>query len=196
MIQLSSNVTTLLNSGTLSYFFLLKLKDMYITSAPFDITMSNGITYLASGGLVSVTPPKYASTVDRASYKIYLADVDFSLKSYLESGATGDLMSVSVGYFNTTGGALGDIPFGEPLLSMADTVLVYEGIVDSANYTIDLQEGKLTCVIEGGGPMADLDMVRPFQTDNNSMHQVDPTDTSFNYVFNDNAEVSLKWGKE
>jgi hypothetical protein len=196
MVKLSSTVETIVRLQRIKYFFLVTLgTDKFFTSLPYDITMGDSITYLSDSGLLGVDPPLITSTVDRSSYKVTFSDVNFLLKSYFEQGATGDNLSVRVGFFNTTEASIGEVAVGDPFTNLADTVLVYRGIIDSQKYQIDLSENEVYAVIEGSGPMADLDLVRPYFTNKDSALQRNGGDTSFDKVAEGSGQIKLKWGK-
>ena len=197
MIKLSPIVKQLIESEFLSYFYLVTIDgNKHYCSAPFDVTMSNGITYLSDGGLVSVEPPRMSAVVDRATYKITFADADFALKPYFEAGATGDTVTVRLGFYNTLGVTTEGIAPGHYFNNMKDTVITYQGVVDSQAYEIDYQQETAYAVIECSSPMADLDLVKIFYTNKDSMKVKHPNDTSFDDVFAGSGAINLKWGKK
>jgi hypothetical protein len=196
MVSFSAIVAQLLELRRLRYFFLVSLKGTdHYTTAPYDLQMDNGAIYLCNAGLQSVEPPRISSTVDRASYKVSFADVQFLLKSYFETGATGDTVEVRIGFYNTLGVTISGVLPDAPFTQMANTVVMYKGVVDGQFYEIDLAGGEAIAVIEGSSPMADLDLVRTLYTNNDSMRQLNAADTSFDKVYEGSGEIQLKWGK-
>jgi hypothetical protein len=196
MIQLSATVQALLVSPSLNFFYLVKLgANKFYTSAPYNVTMDDGITYVADSGLIGVEPPRISSVVDRASYKISFADSGMLLKSYFETGAVGDPVVVRIGFFNTLGHTVGGVAPDLFFPQLANTMIVYSGVVDGQNYNIDFGQGEVTAVIECASPMADLDMVRSFKTNSDSMITRDPNDICFNRVFQGSGSISYNWGK-
>jgi hypothetical protein len=197
MIILSPTVTAIINSNLMTFFYLVTLKnDMRFTSAPFDITMQDGHTYFADSGLIGVEPPRASSVVDRATYKIAFADPSQSFKDYFESGATGDDVIVRLGFFNTLGYATDSTAPGAFFRQLENTIIVYKGVVDSQTFNIDFGQGEITATIECSSPMADLDLIRSFFTNKDSMRTRNPNDTAFDQVFDDASEVQYKWGKD
>lgn len=196
MIALSNTVAQIAASQNIKYFFLVTLKgtDNYATTA-YDITMDNGITYLSDGGLQDVEPPRISSTVDRSNYKVSFADVSFAFKSYFEEGATGDSIEVRIGFFNTLSTITDGIEVGSPFTQMANTVIVYKGVIDSQSYAVDLENSEVLAIIEGSSPMADLDLVRARFTNKDSLQQFNSVDTAFDKVFEGSGQIKLKWGK-
>ena len=196
MITLSPTVQELVESDMLNYFYLVSIKDdMNYTTAPFDLGMQNGVTYSADGGLAGVEPPRVSAVVDRATYKIAFADPEQTLKSYFESGATGDDVSVRLGFFNTLGREVEGIPPGGYFKQLANTLLVYKGVIDTQAIDIDPAQGTILATIECSSPMADLDLVRAFFTNRDSMKTRNPNDGAFDEVFSGASEVQYNWGK-
>jgi hypothetical protein len=196
MIKLSNVVSQIIQGSSVRYFFLVSIgANKHYTSAPFDITMSNGVTYSSEGGLLGVDPPSFSSSVDRATYSVSFADVSSELKAYFEEGATGDTLEVRVGFYNTLGAVVNGVNPGEIFTNLVDSVLIYKGVIDSQLYEIDVNNGAIGAKIEGSSPMADLDLVNPFYTNKDSLRQRNPADTSFDKVFEGSGKIQLKWGK-
>ena len=83
MIELSSNVSTLLANKDFMCFYTLRIYDssgniQLSTTINRNITLSDGYTYLADNKIKSLDPMKISTTVDHESFKIVLADPDFS----------------------------------------------------------------------------------------------------------------------
>jgi len=196
MIALSNTVSQIVASRTIKYFFLVSLKGTdHYTTAPFDLTFDNGVTYISDGGLTDVEPPRISSTVDRATYKVSFADVNFALKSYFEEGATGDVIEVRVGFFNTLDVTTEGVEVSQPFKQISNTVIIYKGVIDSQSYTVDIENSEVFAVIEGSSPMADLDLTRSKFTNKDSGQQVNPNDTAYDKVFEGSGQIKLKWGK-
>lgn len=196
MVKLSSVVQQIIQSQRIKFFFLVQLgNDKFFTSLPFDITMDDGITYSSDSGLLEVEAPKVSSTVDRSSYSVSFSDVNFLFKNYFEQGATGDNLSVRIGFFNTLDSTTDGVAVGDPFTKIEHTVLSYRGIVDTQKYSIDLENNEIIASIEGSSPMADLDLVRPYFTSRDGVKSKNPGDTSFDQVFDGSGQIKLKWGK-
>jgi hypothetical protein len=196
MISISPAITNIIFLDRVKYFLLVSIgNNKHFTSNPFDITMSNGITYLSDGGLAAIDPPTFSSSVDRSTYGVTFADVTSELKSFFETGATGASLSVRLGFYNTLDDAIEGVEVGEIFNNINDTILIYKGVVDGQSYMIDPNNSEIYAKIEGSSPMADLDLVRPFYTNKDSMQQKNPNDNSFDKVFEGSGSIKLKWGR-
>ena len=196
MIVLSDTVKDIIESGYMSFFYLVNINhERFYTTAPYNIVMDNGNTFYSDGGLIGVEPPRISSVVDRASYKIQVADVDFSLKSYFEQGAVGDRITVRVGFFNTLGVTRDGIAPGDAFTQLANTIIMYRGAIDAQAYEIDMAQNTAVASIEGSSPMADLDLVKVFVTNRENMRRKNPWDSAFDKVFEGSGEITLQWGK-
>jgi len=196
MVLLSDTIKNIIELDRIKYFFLVSIGIRNYTSNPFDITMSNGITYISDGGLKNIDPPTFSNTVDRSTYSVIFSDVSSELKSYFEEGATGDNFNVRVGFYNTLDNETEGVEVGEVFTQISNTILIYKGVVDTQSYALSFNNGELTAKIEGSSPMADLDLVKPFYTNKDSMKQLNPNDTSFDKVFDGSGQIKLKWGKK
>jgi hypothetical protein len=184
------------------YFFLVGIGGTdYSTSLPYSIVMSDGITYNHDNGLVAVEPPRLSTTVDRESYKITFADPQFLMRSYFEAGAVGDSIVVRIGFLNPTTGLMTgsdgvSVAPGMPFRDLRDTIMSYGGVVDNHGYTLDFGEGNVRATIEGSSPMADLDLVKTFQTSKECINQFRSGDTSYDQIYQGAQGIVYKWGKE
>ena len=185
MRYISPAVQTVIDSGSLKFFYLIKLgfsNDYHFCSYHHDV-LYKGDTYLADGGLYEFDSPKFSSVVDRESYKIVISDLLDTMATEFRANVVGRPIEVKV--------VLLDIN-GHPLLGDGDVISAYKGFVDKPS--IDMNLDSKLAIIEGTSPMSDLDMVRSFFTSKAGMDQKSTTDTSFDEIFQD-KEVSLKWGK-
>jgi len=196
MIQLSQAINDIILLDRINFFFLVSIgNNRHYTSNSFDVTMSNNITYLSDGGLTAVDPPTFSNTVDRATYSVIFTDVTSEFKSYFEEGATGDSLIVRIGFYNTTDNEVNGIAVGDILNNISDSILAYKGVIDTQAYSVNFSNGEINAKIEGSSPMADLDLVRPFFTNKDSLRQRNPNDSAFDKVFDGSGEIKLKWGK-
>lgn len=203
MLKLSNTVNQIIASRNIEYFFLVTIESASpifgtrrYTSNPYDITMDDTFTYTANNTLLSVDPPKLSNTVDRASYTISFSDTDFLFKSYFEEGATGDAVTVRLGFINSLDVTLDGIAPGNYFPQIANSVLVYKGVIDGQKYQLELDEESSAVVqIECSSPMADLNLVKPFFTSKESMRQKNSNDTSFDSNYQGSGQIKLKWGK-
>lgn len=202
MRKISTVIEKLINESNVMPFFLVSISDMnlYLTTLQYDVTMSDGHTYLSDGGLIGVDPPRLSNVVDRESYKISISDTNFEYRTFLEQGAVGSLLVVTVGFLNAStediidsaGNAVGHY---EPLTDFRDTVTAYKGIIDNHNYNIDFSNNEVSLTIEGSSPLADLDLVRAMYTSKDQARRRNQADSSMDEVYKGSGEISLKWGK-
>lgn len=201
MRQLSPAVVTLLSQKRVEMFFLVSIANDYrFTTLPYDITMSDGLLYLSDGGLLNVEPPRLTTSIDREAYRVSLADTAFNFRPILEAGIVGKPLVVRVGVLNSSGASLLDyggtsIAPDQPLTNLGDTFLSYKGIIDSHQYSIDFEEGENTLTIEGSSPMADLDLIKTYFTNKESLKQRNPADTAFDNIYSGSGEIKFEWGK-
>jgi len=185
MRQFSAAAQQVIDSDLIRFAFLIKLEfvnNYYFTSYHRDLFF-DGDTYLADGGLYEFDPPKLSSVVDRESYRVVISEVLNTMGDEFRANVIGKPISVFVSLLDVN---------GDPLLGTDDVLSVYKGFVDRPALTNDFEQ-KLA-VIEGTSPMSDLDMVRSSITSRDSMKQKNPSDTSFDEIFQDKS-VSVKWGK-
>jgi hypothetical protein len=173
-----------LSKEFISYYYLVNLNGIRLeTSGPSDQEFGGG-TYLASGKLQSVDPPKLSPAVDREAYKIVYNDPDFELRSYFEAGISGVLIDV---YF-----VLVDVL--NPEVRLGDPILAYSGYVDAPTYSID-PDGNVTATIEGTSPMGSLAVTNTVITAKDSIKQINPDDTCFDQIYEGSKALTLLWGK-
>jgi hypothetical protein len=195
MRQLSSNVVALIANETISSFYMVLVRHYndgmihFNTTSHFaDVTLSNGITYLADGKLKSADPPQLNTTVDREQYKVILADPAFADGALLGQGLVGKVMEVRVGFINPATGL--------PYTDIADTFVSYKGRINSAAYLVDTEEGSVDLELVGVSPLISLDMVKGYYLSRDFVRQKDATDSSFDAVYEGSSAVILKWGKK
>lgn len=199
MMDVSQNVLQLCEQNIIKTFFLIRIQtssNSYrsITSHYSDITMSDNITYINEGTLLSIEPPRYSNSVDRASYRILFSDSNFSFRSFFEQGAAGANVIVRLGFYNTIAG-LQNTEINAPITNIDDTILVYRGFIDSHSYNIDLEQNIIQVSLECSSPMADLDLAKPYYTNDFTHKQFYPNDTAFQKVFEGSGTVKLNWGR-
>lgn len=198
MRSFSANVKQLLASDNVSVFYLVKLEHasgtLYDTTAASDIVF-NGHTYNANSGLISIEPPRLSDVVDREAYKIVYADAEFSRLGALEGSWTGVKATVYAGFYNTIADGFAGVSKGAPILTEADMVIAYKGIVDTQGYTVDPDNGSVVAVIECASPVASLGLVKSFYSSKESMRLRNRNDSSFDEVHVGSEEAAILWGK-
>jgi len=194
MIQFSANIQACLNSDNIEAFYLLRITysngtPIYSSTSHFhDITLSNGYVYTADSLIEAVDPPNLSSSVDKEQYKIVLADPSLSEMSILESNIIGKLLETRVGFINKATGL--------PFLSTSDTLVVYKGRIESANYIIDTKEiGECKLQISGSSPIVNLDQKNGIYLSKDSIRRRDGTDTCCDQIYEGSGALVLKWGK-
>jgi hypothetical protein len=195
MRQLSSNIVNLIANETVNAFYMVLIRhynDGFInfntTSHFANVTLSNGITYLADGKLKSADPPQLTTTVDREQYKVLLSDPSFTEGGNIGQGLVGKIMEVRIGFLNPL--------TGTPFTNIADTFVSYKGRVNSASYLVDTDEGTVDLEVTGVSPLISLEMVKGFYTSRDFVRQQDVTDSSFDSVYEGSGGTVLKWGKK
>ncbi len=187
MISFSGNIVSLLNNASIETFNLVKLGTYNSTDFYTNITLSDSVTYLADGKLMSVQPPRLSSVLDRAEYVISFADPLLNLSNLPET-LVGKLLEVRLGFV--------DPATDTPLLSINDTILVYSGIVDACGYSKNTAAlGEIVFDVKGSSPMANFDMARTFHTTRDFMSKIAPGDTSFDQVYDGAGAVRMAWGR-
>ena len=185
MRTFSSTVESILSSGNINFFFLIKLSfnsNYYITSYSNDIVY-DGNTYSANGGLFEVDSPKFSSVVDREAYRIVVLDNLNAMKTEIESNVVGKPIEVKLGFVDSN---------GSPITNTSDVLSIYKGYVDNPVISNDWDRKIVT--FEGTSALADLDMINSFVTSRDGMDQKSSTDTSFDQIY-EGSSIEVKWGK-
>lgn len=191
MISFNQTVSNLLSQPTVEAFYLVSIEmptTYRSTTFMRNIVMDDGNIYVSDGKLVNVDPPKLSATVDKSQYKISFADPDMYFGAYLTTGLVGKKVTVRVGFVDTSTGL--------PLPQIANTVLIYKGRIDSGAYSISTETlGSSVFVINCSSPMGDLDLVKRLDTTKDALRAVDPSDTSFEQIYEGVGQIELRWGK-
>jgi hypothetical protein len=192
--QLSANIVNLINNKTVTAFYMVLVQHtgggfvhFNTTSHYSDVTLSNGVTYIADGKLKNADPPQMNTNVDREQYKVILSDPAFADGPIIQQGLVGKVLEVRLGFI--------DPSTGLPFTNIADTFVVYKGRVDSASYLIDTEEGEVDLQITGVSPMVSLEMVKGYYLSRDNVRAHDTNDSSFDDVYEGSSAIILKWGK-
>jgi hypothetical protein len=191
MIQFTSKVSAILANPSLDAFYVVDIGNgLYRTTSYYaDVVLSDNRTFFADGHLAGVDSPQLTSTVDREIYKIAIADPDFYNGELIEDDLVGKPAEVRL--------VLIDPVTGQPELNIVDTILVYEGLIEGAAYTIDTATiGTVGLSITCSSPMADLDLRKPVFLSKDYMRGVDPTDSTCDQIYEGSGQIKLKWGKQ
>lgn len=199
MRKYSAAVQQLIDSGNISIFYLVSIKnnkyDLKHTNLPFDVTVPGWGGFSANNHLSAVEPPRQSSVVDREAYKISYNDNDFEWSLVFSNGITGAKVKIMIGFMNNTDSILNGTAPGMPMLNAEDFIVGYQGFVDNVAHTAS-PDGQVSAVIECSSPMADLGLVKPFITSSQQLSRYDATDTAFDEVFTGSGNVELAWGKK
>ena len=180
-------------SNTLRYFLLVAIyTDPVIayTNLPYDITMSDGITYVSSAKFIAADPSKQASVLDRSEYRIALSGIDNSIETRLmESGFSAPFV-VRAGCYITTNGVM------QPRAQIGNTITIYNGLVDTWSFKANPGE-SLELAVQGTNPMGMLDWTNPYYTSVASVKRFRANDTSMDFIGQLNEEeITVRWGKK
>lgn len=189
MKKLTAKVSEIILLDNVKAFLLLRFENSNknMTTLPYDITMSDGNTYLSDNTLKSIDPPRMSTVVDREAFGIVLGDSDFSFRSFFEQGAVGDTFNIKMGFIDPLN--------NQAITNILDTIIVYKGIIDSHSFNIDFSSNDANVAIEGSSPVSSLDRRNAFYTSKESMRSRFATDSSFDEVHVGSGAAMLKWGK-
>lgn len=188
MKKLSTNVLNAISASDIKLFLLINFPGMNKnwTTCPYNLTMSDGITYDSQNFIDGLDPPRVSNVVDREIYRISLFDPDYSVRTYFENNPTGDTMTLRMGFFDNA---------NQPYTNINDTMVIYRGYVDSAAIEFNFKENENKCIIELASPVAMLDKRNTFYTSRAFLRNKYPNDTSFDEVHVSSGKALLKWGK-
>jgi hypothetical protein len=190
MIPFTNNIKNAINSGVLTVETLIKIgSTRFETTAPVNLTLSNGETYIKHSTLSNTTPPQLDSALDSSEYTIQFSD------SAMEEGATADILQnkdVEVRYI------FYDATTESYLTNTADTILIYKGKVNSATYSIETDEvGESAFKVICGSPVSNLEMIKAFRSSKSFIREnVRADDTCFDQIYEGSGVINLKWGKK
>jgi len=186
MIQLSPLLSSLLQNIEIEAFYLVAIGSYRTTSYFRQLTLSTGETYLADGNLVGVDPPALSSVVSKELFSVQVADPVLVAGTFAEEGLNGKVMTVRIGFADA----------GTPILTTAETILLYSGRVASGTSQTDTSAvGEALFMIQGSSPMSDLDHTRAYWTNREFMRGLSPDDNSFDSSHEGSGTLILGWGK-
>ncbi|QGH74726.1 hypothetical protein DSS3PM1_00049 [Bacteriophage DSS3_PM1] len=181
----ASDILSILAQDNVGFFSLVELnwnQNHYFTDFGANITW-NGKTFLSNNPLVSSDPIRYSNVVDRESFRFFLSGVDAAINNELDAGVVHRPVTLRMAFTVD----------GVPQLGGNQTLLYYDGLVSKTDKKISLDD-RIN-VIECTAPLSDLDAIGTMFTTKDGMKRFDPTDTSFDAIFEGSEETSLKWGK-
>jgi hypothetical protein len=194
MITLSANLAALINANNITFFNTLKIFDKAgvvlraITTHNSDITLFDGVTYVADGTIISLDPPTLNTTVDREQYKIQLADPNFAEGVALEAGLIAKFCEVRLCFLNPSSGL--------PYTSEVDTFIVYAGRIDETNYIIKTEElGESVLQLVCASPVADLEHKKGIFLSRDFVRNRYLDDACCDSIYEGSGSLAAKWGK-
>ena len=186
MIQLSSRLIELLTAPVVESFYLVAVGSTKLTSYQTDLLIPGKGSFLATDMISAVDNLKATSVVDRDLYTISLVDSSFNNLPFYDNNLVGTNAEVYLGF----------VDYNTGLPELNHILLLYKGVVESFNYTVDTAEiGEVKSEIVCSNPMADLDAVRPFYTSKDFLRQLNTSDSAFDQVYQGSGVVNLLWGK-
>jgi len=194
MRNFTGNLLNVFSNPPINYFQIILLYDKTgavdkaASTAPFDITMSDGNTYLGNGIIIGADPPKIGTSVDRSLYKIYLTDPDFAEAYDVDVGRVGCKIEIRMCFLEPVTGNI--------LTDMNDTLLVYRGRVSETSYQIKTEEkGEVILEVICASPMADLDHKKGLFLSKDFVRGRNASDSCCDSIYDGSSTASLKWGK-
>jgi hypothetical protein len=186
MIQLNSVIMNLLSQPTVEAFYLIDFSNYRLTNFYSNLEV-NSNTYSNSVGIVSVSPPKLSTSVDRETCTIVLDDPSFQFGQFAEQNLVGVSLRIRFAFIDQT--------TKQP--DTNNTLLVYQGIIDQVVYSIESDQiGSSQFGIVCASPMANLDATRPFYTSKQFVRNLNPEDSSMDQVYEGSGSLLLKWGRK
>ena len=188
MQKVSQKVQDILSSGHSSMFIAMSIytdvRGYNYTSLPYEI-MIDGEVYQPDRNVISFSPPKVGSSLDREAFGIKLGMIDPELWEILETGYHVIRTRVYLGFM--------DPVTNQPLTSMDDLLMLHDGVIDSIEKVMD--SGDMYITISSASPMADFDTVKSYVTEPRYQKDILPGDICYDFVSGRDREITLKWGK-
>ena len=186
MITFSAQLKDFLSRPTVSGFYLIQIKDTYMTTYFNDVTV-DGHVYLKNSPILSVEPPQQSSSVDSQKYVIGFADPSYSLGFMSESNIVGAPACVRICIINPDTKV--------PLLN--DLITIYKGAVSDTAYKVETGElGSTVYQVTCSSPMGNLDMTKNFLGNKSFIRErIDSSDSAFDQIYEGGSRVRVRWGK-
>ena len=185
MISVGANLTDAIEAQNVVAQVLLSIEFasddiVRLTDAPRDLTIS-GDTYSRSSTIISLTPPKVRSDVDRDVYTIAFSDNDQDWRGRF-AAKTGVGLVVRMVFVNNDHSLV------------TEQLNVYQGYSSAIQYGRDGEEGFKTTV-QFTGQLAQLASANVRLTSQRSQQAIDFSDTSMDYVHDSARNDTLRWGR-
>lgn len=153
----------------------------YFTQAPYNLTLTDGNTYQAAGGLLQVT-----DFVDNANFSIEKLEIQLAGIVELPTGETVLKTIQELDYI--------DKPvtiyraFMENF-TVAHQIVLYKGYINNVSGALGAGGDTTTCAISTASHWTDFDRVSTRYTNNNSQHTYYPNDDGFSFAKEVQKEV-------
>jgi hypothetical protein len=205
MRQVSSNIKNLLENNLVEPILILDIGDsssilqQKLTGCPFDLLV-DGNLYLSSVDITGIDLPKNSQIINKETYNISFSDPDFYYYNYFNIGLTNTPVILRALFVNTSDEEyIGTNSFtyapDEIITSLADSVIVYRGLINNAEYITDPSDNSSTLKMSVVSALASLDNKNTIRATKNYIRSVNPTDSSFDSIFDSKQQITLKWGK-
>jgi hypothetical protein len=197
MITFSPTLQNVFQNDGVTFFNTVKISkrvgNAYVlyratTTLDHDVTLSDGVTYIADRVLQAIDPFKISSTVNREAFKFVIADPTIAFGSEVEQGLVGAKAEVRVCFLHPTTGAV--------LTNIADTLLIYGGYIDEIAYSVNTEEqGEVLLHFNCSSPLADLDQKSGIYLSKDVVRGRNFRDGCCDSIYLGSAHLQLKWGK-
>ena len=155
----------------------------YLTQAPYNLTI-DGNTYIAAGGLLSIT-----DFVDSANFSIEKLDIQLAGIVSLPTGETVLKTIQQLQYIDKP--VLITRAFMEDF-KVAHTIVLYKGYINNMSGALGAEGESTTATIETSSHWTDFDRVSARYTNQNSQHDYHPADNGFSFAKEVQKEVIWK----
>jgi hypothetical protein len=192
MISLSPAMQQLMEQDIVNTFYLVKIytdPPALLTSygdAPLQTT--TGETFINEGYLLSVDPPALSTTVDRAEFKVVLANNTFEASEFFDSVKfAGARLEVYLSAVTESGYPINDID---------QMLMTYGGRISGITKEFDTNvEGESKITILCTSPVGKLDAKSSVYTSKEYLRNIVPNDSAFDQVYIGSGRLALRWGK-
>ena len=156
----------------------------YFTQAPFNLTLTDGNEYIAAGGLLAMS-----DFVDNANFSIEKLEIQLAGIVSLPTGESVLKTIQELEYVDKP--ATIYRAFMEDYV-VAHEVVLYKGYIANISAALGAEGDSTTASIETASHWTDFDRVSTRYTNNNSQHNLHPSDDGFSFSKDVQKEVQWK----
>ena len=156
----------------------------YLTQSPYNLTLTDSNTYIAAGGLLSIT-----DFVDNANFSIEKLDIQLAGIVSLPSGTsvlkeiqTLDYIDKPVTIYRA---------FMEEFV-VSQQVVLYKGYISNISASLSEAGDSTTATISTASHWTDFDRISTRYTNNNSQQNIHPGDEGFSFAKEVQKEVQWR----